>query len=316
MAVEAYLFALFRYFELLAASSNVSPLNHEVSDWSINFTLRWESDDFPASQATSKPLCPLEVLDRSDPSYSATEETLLGLPGGASVISANKSIGFGRTASQEEMVVGATPELLPATLLMPILRDEEILVVEGAQAMISMKGYGRSAQLDQYLVQDIGDGSASSEGTWRYRTVLLMDALELDSYDSNTIVPDLLPGNIRRELRKAYTAFSSHRTDEQAFDVVVTGLWGCGSFGGNAEIKSVIQWLAASLAGTPLRFICAGEDQRGFAAKLRTFARNAQEREWTVDQVLEETLRLRPTHVAARSVLHHLLDPARDSTSK
>lgn len=49
---------------------------------------------------------------------------------------------------------------------------------------------------------------------WQERTVLFIDALELDFYDTSELTPNLLPGNIDRELRRAYTAFSSPRDDD------------------------------------------------------------------------------------------------------
>ena len=33
---------------------------------------------------------------------------------------------------------------------------------------------------------------------------------------------------------------------------IATGNWGCGAFGGNAQLKSMVQWAAASCAGTPM----------------------------------------------------------------
>ena len=42
---------------------------------------------------------------------------------------------------------------------------------------------------------------------------------------------------------------------EHQYDVgVVTGNWGCGAFGGDPEIKTTIQWLAASQVTPPLLF--------------------------------------------------------------
>lgn len=68
-----------------------------------------------------------------------------------------------------------------------------------------------------------------------------MDVLELDSYDTIELAPHLLPGNVDRELRRAYTAFTSVLKDDGlAFEVIVTGLWRCRSFGGNREIKTTI----------------------------------------------------------------------------
>ncbi|KAL8672434.1 MAG: hypothetical protein Q9168_003112 [Polycauliona sp. 1 TL-2023] len=278
-AVEAYLFALFQYFELIA-SAELSIIKPSISDWPITFSLRWVDPCYRTTEMYSRRLAEVDVIFQAIPSLATNDETLLGLPHGAAVISANKNIGFGRTASQEEMVVGASPELCIAVLITPTLQDEEVLVVQGAQQMICMSGYGRDAQYATICELDDSE-------RWKNRTVLFMDALELDSYDTTQLTPDLLPGNIDRELQKAYTAFSSSRnTNGEALKTVVTGLWGCGSFGGNRQIKSIIQWLAASLAGTTLRFICSGQDQQSFATNLQLFVKDVSAAGWTVEHLL------------------------------
>lgn len=285
-AVEAYLFAIFRYFELLV--SPTSPILAPIAfDWPVIFTLRKVNADYMTNEMSSRRLTEFEVIFKSDQILVEDEDSLLTLPRGATVISANKDVGFGRTASQEEMVVGASPELCVVVLMTPTLQDEEVLTVQGAQQMICMTGYGRDAHLSKMLELDRPDVISSLPSNWQKRTVLFMDALELDSYDTSELTPDLLPGNVDRELRKAYTAFSSARNDDgRAFEVVVTGLWGCGSFGGNRQIKTIIQWLAASLAGTKLCFVCAGKDQEDFAAELRLFVEGCSRHSWTVGHIL------------------------------
>jgi poly(ADP-ribose) glycohydrolase len=41
----------------------------------------------------------------------------------------------------------------------------------------------------------------------------------------------------------------------------VTGKWGCGAFGGDPELKFVIQWLAASWADRNMMFVNWGEEE-------------------------------------------------------
>jgi len=48
-------------------------------------------------------------------------------------------------------MVGCSPKLCVVMLLVPTLRCDEVLTVQGAQATISMAGYGRSAHLFQIL---------------------------------------------------------------------------------------------------------------------------------------------------------------------
>lgn len=237
-AVHAYLFALFTYFDRIASTTL-------LEGHTIRFTL---CSSLPPAIPPSTLFSPLTIHELSKFSMVPS---LLSLPHGACVISANRYVGFGRTGTQEEMEVGSTPEACPAVLLTPPLRANEVLVVQGAEAMVEMEGYGRSAQLKAALNPDAWD--------WRSRTMLFMDALELDSFDTSEgkHVPDVLPGNVDRELTKAYTAFNSGaQRVPSGYSHVVTGLWGCGAFCGNSEIKTIIQWCAASMAGVPLVFVC------------------------------------------------------------
>lgn len=239
-AVQAYLHALFTYFD------RVSTESHDT-EMSISFTLQHTRSTplIPPSTGFGK----VNIVELATPIMAPY---LLGLSSGACVISANKYVGFGRTASQEEIHVGSTPEACPVVLMMPPLGDGDALVVRGTEAIIEMEGYGRDATMRAILNPGAWD--------WRERTMLFMDALELDSFDTREgrFIPDLLPGNVDREFTKAYTAFQSGHDSVELphYTEVVTGLWGCRAFGGNAQIKTIIQWCAASLSGVPLTFMC------------------------------------------------------------
>lgn len=50
---------------------------------------------------------------------------------------------------------------------------------------------------------------------------------------------------IDRELKKAIIAFKLSRF--MPYQIIATGNWGCGAFGGDPELKLIIQWLAASI---------------------------------------------------------------------
>jgi poly(ADP-ribose) glycohydrolase len=124
------------------------------------------------------------------------------------VISANQNVWFGTSGTQEDNHVGSSPEACATLLMTPTLKDLQVLVLVGAEAMISMKGYRRETRLDKVLQPDYGRGS-NAKSVWPRCSMLFMDALELDMFDRDELVPDLLPGYVDRELRKAYTAFSS-----------------------------------------------------------------------------------------------------------
>jgi poly(ADP-ribose) glycohydrolase len=57
---------------------------------------------------------------------------------------------------------------------------------------------------------------------------------------------------IKREMVKAYVGF--HNGGRQPTSPVATGKWGCGVFGGDPELKAVIQWLACSACQRPMIF--------------------------------------------------------------
>lgn len=65
---------------------------------------------------------------------------------------------------------------------------------------------------------------------------------------------------------------------------MVTGLWGCGAFGGNPEVKTIIQWCSASLAGVPLRFIYEPERDE-FLRRMNDFVEKALRNAWSVEDV-------------------------------
>ena len=292
-AVDAYLTSLFEYFFRLASDDpTFSPVANE---WPIKYTLRTR---FPVQQFKSTPstlLSPLTVLNL--PEASTTPE-LLGLPDGAAVISANQYIGFGRTGTQEETHVGASPEVCPAVLVTPPLRDDQVLIAVGAEPMVTIEGYGRDARCTETLRHD-GTFDNNHPLIWQHRTMLFMDALELDLAVTDDGIPDLLPGNVDREFKKAFIAFSSRdagRPTPRSYEMVYTGGWGCGTFGGSLGIKSLIQWCAASMAGCPLTFICDGEERQVFGKGLERLAREYGGVK-SAQEVLEVLREMRPSDV-------------------
>lgn len=291
-AVHAYLTALFTYFEYLQQSTEGHKPRIDLSadEWPITFTVRSignkEVDQIlhiEASRAylssTSIEICHLEE--------SHTAPTHLGLPQGACVISANKCFGYGPTGTQEELHVGISPEAYPAVLLVPPLSDDQVLICRGAEPMVSIRGYGRDVKLDQVLPSS--NCSLEDFYRWKDRTMLFMDALEIGvlGAESNSLIPDVHPPTrISREMiSKAFNAFCS---DGEPYSHIVTGLWGCGAFGGNKYVKCLLQWCAASLAQVPvLKFVFSGSEQKEFAEEFDQFAKMMRRKGVTVSQVFE-----------------------------
>jgi len=74
-----------------------------------------------------------------------------------------------------------------------------------------------------------------------------------------------------RELNKAYVGFVSDNLDVDSAEKrkdIATGKWGCGVFGGDPQLKFMIQWLSASRAGRKMKFYCFGDKKYGTAEKF------------------------------------------------
>lgn len=316
-ATKSYLIALFTYFKRIGhdeiSSSTVNDWNNPLlCDWPIIFILREAEPDFDARDeklAAASRFLPLEV--RQEPIHS-TKPSLLGVPDGACVVFANKNVGFGQTGTQEEIHVGTSPECCPIVLIAPPLRNNQVIIVRGAEAMVRVNGYGRDAEIDKAGSRhDMGGFNNSWEPSmWRTRTMLFMDALELDIADQSQGLPDLFPGHVARELTKAFAAFNSYNNNAntQPYTKVVTGLWGCGAFGGNKEVKTLIQWCAASLAGVPLCFVCSGHDNTDFALSLKAFTRKMQAEAWTVKEALHILYTTKPTDAVTKNMFAHVIE--------
>lgn len=251
---RAYLKALMVYFDEVVSRTD----GMELENWDVVYALH-EKHRHPLLDEKGVTLSKVDVVmvDEYD-----TLPASLGLSGGAAVISANRYIGFGQSATQEEIHVGISPEACPAVLVTPPLKDSQILVVEGAQAMVNLVGQRREIRVGQMGVPEGGIQS------WQERRMLFMDALELDLVDEGAqsqgrILPDLLEGNVQREIDKAYMAFSSG-----GFTLVRTGLWGCGAFCGDPAVKFLIMWYAASIAGVHLVVVC-DEQSHTVAGELK-----------------------------------------------
>lgn len=82
----------------------------------------------------------------------------------------------------------------------------------------------------------------------------------------------------------------STKKSKNGLKSVSTGNWGCGSSRkGDVQLKVVIQWLAASVAGVPsLIYYTYGHQQ---LVKLDTVCRILVDRKWTVKDLAEATLR-------------------------
>lgn len=238
----------------------------------VTYTLRTLLQDQPPQQVDDT--LPLTQIKVQHVAQYDTSPASLGVPHGAAVVSANKVIGFGESATQEEIHVGCSPEACPAVLFTPELQNNQVLVIKGAIAVTNIAGQRRGVHFgDQQYTEEDAD--------WSQRTMLFMDALELDMPEqygtsenqtadnvaddgsrhesTTTLLPDLIQCNMDREITKALLAFSSGPYKE-----ILSPLWGCGAFNGDPFVKVLLLWIAASTVsseqpgGSPpaLKIVC------------------------------------------------------------
>ncbi|KAJ4153899.1 hypothetical protein LMH87_010365 [Akanthomyces muscarius] len=255
LAVSAYLHSLFTYFRVRGTQTR-SEVEVKVVEYSL-----WS-----AEAATN----PDQATTLSSHCWETTQLSKIGIRkltlhstefhniehlgnAGAVVISANKDIGFGQSATQEELHVGAAPESCVAVLFTPQLKDEQALSINSAQPIIQFKGQRRDISWKTHDPLVAGG------------RLLFMDALEIDLADPGSpgndqngdtnagLLPDLAEKNMERELKKAFAGFTSWPLT--ADSTVVTGFWGCGAFNGEPTVKLLLLWMAASLARRNLRVV-------------------------------------------------------------
>jgi len=159
----------------------------------------------------------------------------------ANQIIGGAAIAYGNV--QEEIMFCARPELIVSRLICPAMRPDEAIIFIGAEQFSQTEGYGSYFEysgnfLDTSPMQK--NGALSS-----YITAIdAADFRYLDrrkQYDRDLIL---------RELTKTFAGFNVENTP----DHIATGNWGCGIFGGDVELKSIIQWIAASRSGKKMHY--------------------------------------------------------------
>ncbi|CAD8072284.1 unnamed protein product [Paramecium sonneborni] len=140
---------------------------------------------------------------------------------------ANKKIGGGVLnlgCVQEEILFLCHPEALASLLITTEIQQDESIIIEKVNRLIMYDGYrdkfeckGTVKQIRSVNFICIDAGDYSDNYSYQYK-------------------------NYKRELIKSYSGF-------YGIQKICTGKWGCGAFGGEWQLKALIQWVAASLGG-------------------------------------------------------------------
>ena len=129
------------------------------------------------------------------------------------------------------------------------MNDDESILITGAEQFTAHTGYGGSFKCKG----PTEDTNSIDERNRRKVNIVAMDATLVDDLTNQFTKPSII-----RELNKAYSGFShtlsDDRPSENKMTMVATGNWGCGAFGGHKHLKMLIQWMAASRVGRPVKY--------------------------------------------------------------
>lgn len=164
-----------------------------------------------------------------------------------------------RGSVQEEIRFLTSPECIVGMLFCERMLDCDALFIVGARQFNNYMGYGHSFAF-----------GGMSDKPWNS---IALDSLnrrgpQIAAFDALEHPGERQYGRelILRELVKAHAAClgdpskrANPPCDAGAEAGFATGNWGCGAFGGDPQLKALIQWLAASAAGRKLIYFPFGD---------------------------------------------------------
>ncbi|VDL79560.1 unnamed protein product [Nippostrongylus brasiliensis] len=194
----------------------------------------------------------------------ASDSSIEDSPGCLQVDFANEYIGGGvlnwgavqvrivwiyNVLSLEEIRFLICPEMMVSCLLCEKMGPLEVIHIVGAQRYSSYCGYGNC--ISNILVCETLEWEPYERFGVEPRDKFRRVKCELVAMDAKLFKPGFRnvqykKESIDRDLNKAYVGFLSRHREASP---VATGNWGCGVFGGDKELKSLIQMIAAGLAG-------------------------------------------------------------------
>ncbi|EDQ86467.1 uncharacterized protein MONBRDRAFT_33864 [Monosiga brevicollis MX1] len=199
--------------------------------------------------------------------------------------------------AQEECRLASAALLLPFIAICPFQEPDEALQFYGVLTTAHGIGFGNNLR---FKSRALAPATPS-------RTILVaMDALEImtNRLDQYATTHQL------RELRKASAAFdvAADRLVDPQRRIIATGNWGCGIFGGDRQLKALLQWMAASALNYDLRYHTFDQTESAFGRDLRALARHVTLQPTTVAQLwqaLQTSLETSSRNLLAR-ILKHL----------
>ena len=237
---------------------------------------RLVSVDFHGSEWWAQSEAPLVKVD-----LRGLFERIESFPDAVHADFANKHLGGGvlrKGCVQEEIRFMVSPECLLSVFLCESMAENEAVIIQNTLQFNTYSGYGSSFKC---LGFSSGLLSLLKGDT---QSVVLDDVICFDAIPFGPEAPTQFRlHNILRELEKCRAALSFYGVKPFA-----TGNWGCGVFGGDTQLKAVIQWLAASVAKRPIIYFPFDDE---YTSRLPDLVTIAQQQEHTVGSIFRLILR-------------------------
>jgi len=149
---------------------------------------------------------------------------------------------------QEEIMFMIKPECLVSLLFCARMGINETITITGAERYSNYAGYGMKLK----FAGDYTDNTPRDENGNIQTVVIAMDAtVAFSSANAQYMKSFFL-----RDLNKAFIGFRDYNNSNSqgTANTIATGNWGCGAFGGDKQLKSLQQLLAASEAKRELMY--------------------------------------------------------------
>ncbi|KAJ3683504.1 hypothetical protein LUZ60_013731 [Juncus effusus] len=300
---------LIHYFERICRNTQTNGIisfQRKVLPYqkSSSSTIYYPESDFWNNSTAS--LCPFKVVNLGfieDQEYEALE-----------VDFANEYLGGGalsRGCVQEEIRFMINPELIIGMLFMAGMRDNESIEIIGVERFSKYLGYGSSFR----FIGDYIDTKPFDLIGRRKTRIIAIDALygpKIAQYETRCILREANKAlcGFLTQLNYQHNVGNSQGSSETFDDLenscsnnskfecgkgnnelmeiderigISTGNWGCGAFGGDPEIKSIIQWLAASQACRPFMHYYTFEEPS--LQRLQEVTEWIMDHKWTVSDL-------------------------------
>lgn len=235
---------------LLCYFARIAAADEAFLDEEVSFGRRCEAGKLEGAswRALEKPLLPLQVVS------GAIEDAHELLQADF----ANEYLGGGALQGgnvQEEIRFAVCPECIVGMLFCEKMEPYEALFIVGALQYSRYEGYGGSFKFvgptDAAMSYTLPADARNRRGPH----IVALDALVFPGSDQYK------EGYILRELRKSYVACLGDPSEDAGPRRCgfATGNWGCGVFGGDPELKALIQWLSASAADREVAYYPFGD---------------------------------------------------------